>query len=332
MIQVHPHISISLVKESDVGLLTETVRQICIDSRFDKVDTEEMVLACSEIGHNAVRHGLGGTAKLEILKSGKMVRVTISDNGPGIPNIEIASREGYSTVKTSLGLGLEGAQRLVDHFKISSKPGEGTKVILDKYRPLSRTMVDYGLVSIPDNNYNYNGDQYILKEYDGDSILIGVIDGPGQGYDAHSIAQTCKQFVEQNYREPLTELLAALNSLMKESNDETGITCSLARLIPGEITYAGLGDTHSYIQIDDHHLESLDHQEGRIGYVHRVKRTKTILTFEEKVTIIMCSDGIRSFKDIDIKCNNAQGLANELFDLYHRLTGDATIIIAKYNL
>lgn len=250
MTQTPQHI-IQLETESDVGLLTQAVRVSCLTNRFDNVDTEEMVLACSEIGHNAVRHGLGGYAKIFVLKNGKVIRVVISDTGPGIANLDLAFRPGYSTVKTSLGLGLESTQKLVDNFNIRSIVGEGTEITLEKYRPLSRTIIDYGLVSIPDNNYNYNGDQYILKEYDGDSVLIGVVDGPGQGYDAHSIAQTCKQFVENNYRKPLRELMVALNTLMKESNDEIGITCSLARITPNEISYMGLGDTHAYISLDE---------------------------------------------------------------------------------
>lgn len=329
MIKIAQHI-ILLEQESDVGLLTQAVREACQSNRFDRVDTEQMVLACSEIGHNAIRHGNGGNAEIFELNSGKLIRVVISDKGPGIPNIELASREGYSTVKTSLGLGLEGAQRLVDNFKIDSEIDQGTKVTLEKYRPLSKETVDYGLVSIPDNNYNYNGDQYVLKEYDGDSFLMGVIDGPGQGYDAHSIAQTCKQFVENNYRKPLSELLTALNTLMQESNDDVGITCSLARISPQEICYLGLGDTHAYLTIDNQPLIHLSNQQGRVGHVRKVKTDSSTYSFKEGLTIIICSDGLKTIYDPLPVRTDAQDLANSLFDLYHRPAGDATILTAKY--
>jgi serine/threonine-protein kinase RsbT len=321
---------ISLTKESDIGVLTETVRELCLTNYFDRVDTEQMVLACSEIGHNAIRHGLGGEANIHILKKGKHIKTVISDQGPGIVNIDLAKREGYSTVKTSLGLGLEGAQRLVDNFKIESLLNQGTTVTLEKYRPLSKDIVDYGLVSIPDNNYNYNGDQYILKEYDGDSLLLGVVDGPGQGYDAHSIAQTCKQFVENNYRRPLIELLTALNTLMKESNDDVGITCSLARITPEEFIYAGIGDTHAYVKIDGQEFIHLTNQKGRVGSVHKVKNEKTLYHFVEKVEVILCTDGIKTIYEPIPQVDQAQSLANELFDQYHRPHGDATIIIGMF--
>lgn len=325
------HIELQLLKEKDVSLFTESVRYICQNNRFDRIDTEQLVLACSEIGHNAIRHGLGGIANIYSLKEGKLIRVVISDNGPGISNIELALREGYSTVKTSLGLGLEGAQRLVDNFNIKSSSGKGTTVTLEKYRPLTKQVVDYGLVSIPDNNYNYNGDQYVLKEYDGDAILLGVIDGPGQGYDAHSIAQTCKQFVENNYRKPIIELLSALNRLMQESNDDVGITCSLTRITPHNITYGGLGDTHAYLILDNLKTITLTNQEGRIGYIRKVSKEISHFKYNKSVSIILCSDGI---KKIHGQINNsiaAQDMANFLFDKNHRPNGDATIIIAKYN-
>lgn len=331
MVETAQHI-ILLEQEFDVGILNQAVREICLSNRFDKVDTEQMVLACSEMGHNAVRHGYGGRAEIFELKAGKMIRVVISDSGPGIPNIELASREGYTTVKTSLGLGLEGAQRLVDNFIINSLVNHGTTVTLEKYRPLPKETIDYGLVSIPDNNYNYNGDQYVLKEYDGDSLLIGVIDGPGQGYDAHSIAQTCKQFVENNYRKTLPELLTALNTLMKESNDDVGITCSLARITPGEFAYLGLGDTHAYLIIDDQPMQHLTNQQGRVGYVRNVKTNKLEQTFKEKLTVILCSDGIKSMHEPLPDSLYAQDLANVLFDQYHRPNGDATVFIAKYKM
>lgn len=323
---------VQLKKESDVGILTQAVRESCHANHFDRVDTEQMVLACSEIGHNAVRHGHGGKAEIIKLKDGKMIQVIITDNGPGIPNIDLAKREGYSTVKTSLGLGLEGAQRLVDNFIIDSKVNSGTRVILEKYRPLSKDMVDYGLVSIPDNKYNYNGDQYILKEYDGDSVLIGVIDGPGQGYDAHAIAQTCKQFVENNYRKPLSELLTALNTLMQESNDDVGITCALAKISPKKFEYIGLGDTHSYLCVDGKPFIHLKNQQGRVGYVRKVKSESFNYQYNSNLIAIFCTDGLKTIYEDISRTEEIQNLANQLFDQYHRPSGDATIIIAKYNI
>jgi len=323
---------IPLKVEADIANLTQSVRAVCLDHLFDRVDTEQMVLACSEIGHNAIRHGLGGQAEIQILKAGKVIRVIVIDHGPGIANLALARREGYTTVPTSLGLGLEGAERLVDRFAIESTAGRGTKVTMDKFRPLSREMVDYGLVSIPDNRYNYNGDQYIRKEYDGDALLVGVIDGPGQGYDAYAIARSCKQFVENNYQKSLAELMSALNTLMQESRDDVGITCALAKITPQNLEYLGLGDTHAYVSQDNGPLLHLQNQAGRVGYVRHVKSKIEHFKFENRLSLILCTDGIKTIYADCIESENAQHTANTLFDNYHRNSGDATILITHYKM
>ena len=62
------------------------------------------------------------------------IRIIARDDGPGIPDVELAMRDGYSTGK-SLGLGLPGARRIVDDFEISSEVGRGTIVTMRKWLP-----------------------------------------------------------------------------------------------------------------------------------------------------------------------------------------------------
>lgn len=320
----------ALVSEQDISNLTQEVRQICLNIGFDRIDTEELVLACSEIGHNAVRHGGGGDAVVTCKKYGKVIKITITDNGKGIPNIELARRDGYSTVKTSLGLGLESVHRLADNVKIKSSPEIGTSISFDKSQHLDADTVEYGLVSIPDSQQNYNGDQYILKEYDGDSVLVGVIDGPGQGYHAHAIAQSCKQFVEANYRRPIPELIAALNVLVKETNDDDGFTCALARISPGELRYQGLGDTHAYVIPTEGEIKTLENQSGRGGHMLQVNDTCYYQPFTESIRIILCTDGLNAISDVPNMSESIQHQANEIFDRYQTNSDDATVMLVHY--
>jgi serine/threonine-protein kinase RsbT len=80
-------------------------------------------------------HGGGGTARLEILNDGtrRGLRLTFEDQGPGIPDIELALRDGYTT-GTGLGLGLGGSKRLVSDFEITSTVGKGTRVTITKWK------------------------------------------------------------------------------------------------------------------------------------------------------------------------------------------------------
>jgi serine/threonine-protein kinase RsbT len=94
-----------------------------------------MVTAASELARNTVDYGGGGTVCLELLTEGirRGVRVTFQDHGPGIPDIDKAMQDHYTT-GNGLGLGLGGAKRLVNEFDITSRVGEGTRVVITRWK------------------------------------------------------------------------------------------------------------------------------------------------------------------------------------------------------
>jgi serine/threonine-protein kinase RsbT len=102
---------------------------------FTLVDQTKIVTAASELARNTLEYGGGGEVAIEMLNDGarKGVRLTFTDRGPGIPDIELALKDGYST-GGGLGLGLSGARRLSNEFSIESQPGEGTRVAIARWR------------------------------------------------------------------------------------------------------------------------------------------------------------------------------------------------------
>ena len=98
---------------------------------FGKVDQTRITTAVSEIARNALVHGCGGTMTMTAVEGGGL-EILIVDSGPGIPNIDLALMDGYSS-SGGLGMGLSGAMRLMDEFSIESKVGAGTKVTMRKY-------------------------------------------------------------------------------------------------------------------------------------------------------------------------------------------------------
>jgi serine/threonine-protein kinase RsbT len=118
----------------DVVVLRQLVRQWAVEMSFSLIDQTKLVTAASELARNTVEYGRGGTATIEQLaENGRQaIRITFEDNGPGIPDIELALRDGYTTGK-GLGLGLSGARRLVNHFEIDSRVNEGTRVTIVKW-------------------------------------------------------------------------------------------------------------------------------------------------------------------------------------------------------
>ena len=126
-----------LVRSSeDLVRVRQAVRSRAVELGFSLVDQTKIVTAASELGRNILDHGGGeGTVSLEMLTAAGRhgLRLTFEDKGPGIPDIDLAMREGYTT-KGGLGLGLSGTKRLVNEFSLVSRVGEGTKVTIARWR------------------------------------------------------------------------------------------------------------------------------------------------------------------------------------------------------
>jgi serine/threonine-protein kinase RsbT len=115
---------------ADVVLVRQKVRAWSAELRFSLVDQTKIVTAASELARNTLEHGGGGEVRLEILERPprRGLKLVFEDRGPGIPDIALAMKEGYTT-GGGLGLGLGGAKRLVNEFEIDSAPGRGTRIV-----------------------------------------------------------------------------------------------------------------------------------------------------------------------------------------------------------
>lgn len=121
--------------EPHIVTVRQAVRRLAVEIRLSLVDQTKIVTAASELARNLLIYGGGGEVRLEILREGLRsgLRVHFVDKGPGIPDIQLALRDGYTT-GTGMGLGLGGAKRLVNEFDIQSAPGEGTHVTITRWK------------------------------------------------------------------------------------------------------------------------------------------------------------------------------------------------------
>ena len=119
----------------DVVRVRREVRERAVAIGFGLVDQTKLVTAASEIARNTVDYGGGGTLRIECVRQGNRrgLRLTFSDQGPGIADLERAMTDGYST-GGGLGLGLSGAKRLSSEFAVRSSPGQGTVVTLARWK------------------------------------------------------------------------------------------------------------------------------------------------------------------------------------------------------
>lgn len=119
----------------DVVRVRQEVRARAVDAGFGLVDQTKVVTAASELARNTLDYGGGGTVRIELVENGprRGLRLSFEDKGPGIPDIELALRNGYTT-GGGLGLGLGGAKRLSNEFEIHSALGEGTRVTVVRWK------------------------------------------------------------------------------------------------------------------------------------------------------------------------------------------------------
>jgi serine/threonine-protein kinase RsbT len=125
----------SIQSSADIVMVRQEVRRRTIDLGFSLVDQTKIVTAASELARNTLQHGGGGTVEMAALTNGSRrgLRLTFEDRGPGIADLEQAMRDGFSS-GGGLGLGLSGARRLSNEFEIHSRPGEGTKVMIARWK------------------------------------------------------------------------------------------------------------------------------------------------------------------------------------------------------
>jgi serine/threonine-protein kinase RsbT len=127
--------ALPLTTSEHVVIVRQAVRRRAVEIGFSLVDQTKIVTAASELARNTIQHGGGGQVAVEVVSDGtrRGLRLTFEDQGPGIADMQLAMKDGYSTAG-GLGLGLSGAKRLSNEFAISSVPGGGTRVVITRWK------------------------------------------------------------------------------------------------------------------------------------------------------------------------------------------------------
>lgn len=132
---VSRQVFLQLQSDVDVASARRGVREWALELGLSVLDLTKVVTAASELARNTVVHGGGGVMCLQVVRLGARqgIRLVFTDNGPGIPEIDRAMEDGYTTGH-GMGIGLPGAKRLVNEFELSSTPSEGTCVTIVRWK------------------------------------------------------------------------------------------------------------------------------------------------------------------------------------------------------
>ena len=127
--------SITIVKEQDVVPFRNRVKEYAVRIGMSLVNQTKLITGASELVRNMLKYGKGGVVRIEIVSKGRDngIRLIFEDKGPGIPDIQKAMTDGFTTGR-SMGLGLPGTRRLMNEFEIKSEVGVGTIVTVVKWK------------------------------------------------------------------------------------------------------------------------------------------------------------------------------------------------------
>jgi serine/threonine-protein kinase RsbT len=124
--------TVEILNESDIVVVRKLVREWTLEAKFSLINQTKLMTAASELARNVFKYAATGTVQLNLMANpaGRTgLQLIFEDQGPGIPDIDQAMRDGFST-GNSLGIGLSGSQRLVHDFEITSQEGKGTRAAI----------------------------------------------------------------------------------------------------------------------------------------------------------------------------------------------------------
>lgn len=132
---VQKHETVPIAADDDIVRVRQRVRDSAVSLGFSLVDQTKLVTAASELARNTLVYGLGGTLRIETVLNDRKtgLRLIFEDQGPGIADTTLALTDGYTT-GNGLGLGLSGARRLSQDFELYSRPGEGTRITIARWK------------------------------------------------------------------------------------------------------------------------------------------------------------------------------------------------------
>ena len=260
----------SIAGEDDLSRAVLEVSRSAREAGFDRVGCASLSTAASELGRNILKYAVRGELHISPLqRTGRSgLEIVARDRGPGIADVDAALTDHHSTGGT-LGLGLPGVRRLMDHFDIETQPGRGTSVTIRKYvapdraiRPLARSAerrslpgraapapdapapcdsgLEWAAAIRPCIGERLSGDTVYYEQRES-TLVVALIDGLGHGPDAHSAATAASDALAERW---LPDVVSALRLVAATCSSNHGVVAGVAVIDArdGALTYAGVGN------------------------------------------------------------------------------------------
>lgn len=297
---------------------------------FDETTRGKIAIVVTELGTNIERHGRGGYLLLRAVDdvTGRYFETLACDKGPGMPDVDAALRDGFST-GGSAGEGLGAVARLSTVFDLYSAVGEGT-VVLSRIGTIARGPCTIGVVSVPFPGELVCGDAYRLQR-DGARVRVSVIDGLGHGKGAFHAATEALTAVDRNAHRGLVAVIDDAHGALRATRG-AAIGVADFDFIARKLEWAGVGNIAGSIIGPNGQSKSVVSHNGIVG--HTVRRVQPF-QYEWPVdgTAVIYSDGIATSWNLANYRGSARKhpavLAALLYRDWNRGRDDATVVVLR---
>lgn len=330
---------IPVIEQSQVAE-ARRIAQACAEGlHLDAVAAGRASLVATELATNLLKHGGGGSILIGADEgSPDTIEIVAIDKGRGMPNVQQAMQDGYSTAGSS-GTGLGAVERAATAFDVYSVADKGTVVICrieneavarrNVHRPTSQPRLSVAGISVPIHGETANGDSWTVME-NGEALTIAVVDGLGHGAAAATASSTGVRAFREHPHQTLDELLQTAHGAMRATR---GAAIGIARIEPeaARLDFAGVGNIAGTIVTDDVSRRVISHN-GIVG--HEMRKVQTFsYPWPAGALLVLYSDGLSG----NWSLSNYPGLiardplmiAAVLFRDFCRGSDDATIVVAK---
>ncbi|MFH8607157.1 SpoIIE family protein phosphatase [Streptomyces sp. NPDC018029] len=248
---------------------------------------DQAAVLASELASNIVKHARNGALFIQRSPLRGGMDIVAVDSGPGMPDVALSLRDGYSTTKT-IGAGLGAARRIATDFAIRSDGGLGTLAHARLAEPDEpRAPAALGSLCLPADGEHESGDGYAVAEHDGTRTVL-VIDGLGHGAEAATAAQRAERTFLANPTAPLVDIIAALHKALRHTR---GAAAAVLRTTGDRIEFCGIGNVRATTLSPRGIHHQLTGHAGIVGY-NLPKPRSRFVDLAEHTTVVLYTDGI----------------------------------------
>ena len=327
-------VAVQIADPSQIGEARRLATKLAAAGGLDETATGRVSLIVTELGTNILKHAVRGemTLRLERTDAGASVEVLAIDAGPGIPDVDRAIRDGYSTAGSS-GTGLGAVGRLAATFDVFSARGRGTvavaRISSPGWRPL-RAPLQLGVVRVPKAEETECGDDWSLSIRESGSAMLLVADGLGHGIAAAEASSLAARVASERPEESVTETMTAVHAALRSTRG-AAVGAVVVDADATAIHFAGIGNISGFIA-EPGQVKTLVSHNGIAG--HSARRIQEFrYAWPSGALLVLHSDGVSARWTLDdypgIMTRDPSIIAGVLYRDFTRHRDDAIVVVAR---